>query len=214
MVRLTRPSNPRPVSRRRRQNISRTPRRLHHVDSSYYRLCRSPAGVWVPNARNRYAPASLYSPLLTHGCAASGLYYLSELVEEHTVPAKKFLMRLIYTVIGMQLLLLVVDRLPIWQSLLSIGSHAIYLQNLRFFPIVRLSDPIFIASCRTLASSFPLPYRSADLFPLSQSSSSSTTTSGSYTSPTRRRPHTPSTAPRPPSPPSLKWPRSSSCRSG
>ncbi|MCJ1478017.1 erv26 super protein [Lambiella insularis] len=78
---------------------------------------------------------------------ASGLYYLSELVEEHTVAAKKLLTRLIYSVIAFQLLLVVVDRFPIWLSLLSIASHAIYLQNLRYFPIVRLSDPVFILSC-------------------------------------------------------------------
>ena len=73
------------------------------------------------------------------------------------MPAKKFLTRLIYTVIALQLLLLVVDRLPILPSLLSMISHGIYLQNLRFFPIVRLSDPIFITSCGT---SHPFPFHS------------------------------------------------------
>jgi hypothetical protein len=80
-------------------------------------------------------------------CAASGLYYLSELVEEHTVLAKKLLTRLIYSVIAWQTLLCVIDRLPLWLSLLSIASHVVYMQNLRMFPIVRLSDPIFILSC-------------------------------------------------------------------
>ena len=78
--------------------------------------------------------------------SASGLYYLSELVEEHTVPAKKFLTRLIYAVIVTQTLLLI-DRFPFWRSVLSIGSHVIYLQNLRRFPLVQLSDPFFILSC-------------------------------------------------------------------
>ncbi|PNS17874.1 Protein SVP26 [Sphaceloma murrayae] len=77
---------------------------------------------------------------------ASGLYYLSELVEEHSVLAKKLLTRLIYVVIAVQVLLLV-DRLPLFPSLLSIGSHVVYLQNLRRFPIVKLTDPIFILSC-------------------------------------------------------------------
>jgi len=78
---------------------------------------------------------------------ASGLYYLSELVEEHTVLAKRVLTRLIYGLIAIQTLLLVVDRLPWLPSLVSIASHAIYLQNLRRFPVVKLTDPIFVSSC-------------------------------------------------------------------
>ncbi|KAE8144492.1 transmembrane adaptor Erv26 [Aspergillus avenaceus] len=78
---------------------------------------------------------------------ASGLYYLSELVEEHTVLARRILNRLIYTIILIQVLLLVFDRFPFLLSLLSIGSHVIYASNLRRFPIVKLSDPFFILSC-------------------------------------------------------------------
>ncbi|KAL8737342.1 MAG: hypothetical protein Q9181_001759 [Wetmoreana brouardii] len=78
---------------------------------------------------------------------ASGLYYLSELVEEHTVFAKKLLTRLIYGIIAVQIALAVVDRFPIALSLLSIGSHAVYAGNLRHFPIVKLTNPVFILSC-------------------------------------------------------------------
>ena len=78
---------------------------------------------------------------------ASGLYYLSELVEEHTVFARKLLTRLIYAVVAIQLLLVVVDRFPFLPSALSIGSHLVYAQNLRRFPIVKLTDPVFLASC-------------------------------------------------------------------
>lgn len=85
---------------------------------------------------------------------ASGLYYLSELVEEYTVFAKKFLTRLIYAVIGFQVVLSLVDGLPWALSAVSIVSQAVYLQNLRHFPIVRLTDPIFILSCRMS----PLPF--------------------------------------------------------
>ena len=80
-------------------------------------------------------------------CTASGLYYLSELVEEHTVFAKKLLTRLIYAVISIQVLLCLVDGFPFWLSLLSMGSHVVYLGNMRRFPIVKLSDPLFITSC-------------------------------------------------------------------
>lgn len=72
---------------------------------------------------------------------------MSELVEEHTVLARKLLSRLIYTIIGIQVFLMVVDGFPIWLSLLSILSHLVYASNLRRFPIVKLSDPLFILSC-------------------------------------------------------------------
>lgn len=79
--------------------------------------------------------------------SASGLYYLSELVEEHTVMAKKLLTRMIYTVIATQILLVVVDRFPVLLGALSIASHVVYFQNLRRFPIVKLTDPVFLLSC-------------------------------------------------------------------
>lgn len=81
--------------------------------------------------------------------AASGLYYLSELVEEHTVFAKKLLTRLIYGVIGVQVFLALVDSFPWGLSALSIVSHVVYAQNLRRFPVVKLTDPIFLLSCGT-----------------------------------------------------------------
>jgi hypothetical protein len=84
---------------------------------------------------------------------ASGLYYLSELVEEHTVATKKVLTYLIYLVIILQTLLFLVDGFPAKLSLLTIGSHVVYLQNLRHFPAVKLTDPLFILSC----GSYSLP---------------------------------------------------------
>lgn len=79
---------------------------------------------------------------------ASGLYYLSELVEEHSVIAKRLLTRLIYIIIGLQAALWLIDGFPFFATLLSIGSHVIYLGNMRRFPFVKLSDPLFILSCR------------------------------------------------------------------
>lgn len=78
---------------------------------------------------------------------ASGLYYLSELVEEHTVLAKRFLTRLIFTVIGVQATLWIIDGFPFWATLLGIVSHVVYLGNMRRFPFVKLSDPLFLLSC-------------------------------------------------------------------
>lgn len=78
---------------------------------------------------------------------ASGLYYLSELVEEHSVLSSKVLRRLIYAIIVIQLLLALVDSFPWHLTALGIVSHGVYLTNLRHFPIVKLSDPLFILSC-------------------------------------------------------------------
>ncbi|KAM3512544.1 hypothetical protein MY11210_003807 [Beauveria gryllotalpidicola] len=78
---------------------------------------------------------------------ASGLYYLSELVEEHTVIAKRLLTRTIYTIVGVQITLWIVDGFPFWATLLGVASHVVYLGNMRRFPFVKLSDPLFILSC-------------------------------------------------------------------
>ncbi|KAK3901016.1 transmembrane adaptor Erv26 [Staphylotrichum tortipilum] len=78
---------------------------------------------------------------------ASGLYYLSELVEEHTVIAKRFLTKLIYSIIVLQLFLCIVDRFPFLPTALGIFSHFIYLGNMRRFPFVKLTDPLFLTSC-------------------------------------------------------------------
>lgn len=78
---------------------------------------------------------------------ASGLYYLSEIVEEYTVLAKRVLLRVIYFVIGLLFFAWVFDRLPFTLTLLSIISHVIYLGNMRRFPYVQLTDPLFLASC-------------------------------------------------------------------
>ena len=80
------------------------------------------------------------------------MYYLSELVEERTVLTRKLLTRLIYTIIALHLLLAVIDRFPFWLSLFGVASHGIYMANLRHFPIVKLSDPVFVLSCGKLNS--------------------------------------------------------------
>ncbi len=78
---------------------------------------------------------------------ASGLYYLSELVEEHSVLSARLLRNLVYTIIGIQTLLWLVDGFPFFLTALGIASHAVYASNLRHFPIVKLGDPLFILSC-------------------------------------------------------------------
>ncbi|KAJ5996522.1 hypothetical protein N7499_007160 [Penicillium canescens] len=90
---------------------------------------------------------------------ASGLYYLSELVEEHTVLARRLLTRMIYGIIAIQVLLMIIDRFPVSLSMLSIVSHLVYASNLRRFPIVKLSDPLFILSCLLVGTNHWLWFR-------------------------------------------------------
>ncbi|KAK6463765.1 transmembrane adaptor Erv26 [Scheffersomyces coipomensis] len=78
---------------------------------------------------------------------ASGLYYISELVEEHSEPTKRFLKRLIYTISGIFVLLWLFDRFPFKLTAFSIFSYYVYLQNLNKFPYVNLTSPIFLISC-------------------------------------------------------------------
>jgi hypothetical protein len=65
------------------------------------------------------------------------------------VLAKKVLTRLIYGIVALHALLWLLDGFPFRLALLSVASHAVYLQNLRRFPIVKLTDPVFLLSIGT-----------------------------------------------------------------
>lgn len=78
---------------------------------------------------------------------ASALYYLSELVEEHSEPTKRVLKQLIYVIMGVFVLLYLFDSFPFFLTLFSIGSYYVYLQNLNKFPYVQLASPVFLLSC-------------------------------------------------------------------
>jgi hypothetical protein len=66
---------------------------------------------------------------------------------------------LIYGIIAIQVLLMIIDRFPVSLSLLSIVSHLVYASNLRRFPIVKLSDPLFILSCLLVGTNHWLWFR-------------------------------------------------------
>lgn len=73
--------------------------------------------------------------------------------------AKKLLTYQIYIVLALQTLLFALDSFPAFPSLLSIASHVVYLQNLRRFPTVRLSDPVFLLSCALVLANHWLWFR-------------------------------------------------------
>ena len=160
------------MPRLRRQELSSaqriSPTRLHCIPSMWILPLVGYAGVLLgfsfltlaigrpyfpplskpPPLRIATWPVQSYVPANSARTQASGLYYLSELVEEHTVLARKVLTRLIYTIMSIIVLLVLIDRFPFLLSGLSIASHAVYMGNLRHFPIVKLTDPVFILSCR------------------------------------------------------------------
>lgn len=77
---------------------------------------------------------------------ASGLYYISELIEQKTVHTKKILTKLIFGIIITFTCLMFTDGLPIKLCLLSIVSHIIYFKNLDKFPLINLHNIYFVLS--------------------------------------------------------------------
>ncbi|KAF5359058.1 hypothetical protein D9758_004792 [Tetrapyrgos nigripes] len=79
---------------------------------------------------------------------ASGLLYISELIEEHSKPAKTIGQRGIYVIIVLHVILYMTEPLPFWHILFSIACHAVYLQNFSSsWPLISLSSLSFISSC-------------------------------------------------------------------
>ncbi|KAF9452987.1 phosphatidylinositol phosphate phosphatase [Macrolepiota fuliginosa MF-IS2] len=79
---------------------------------------------------------------------ASGLLYVSELIEEHSRLAKQIGQRGIYTIILLHVLFYFTDSLPLLQTVFSITCHVVYLQNFSYtWPLISLSSPTFLGSC-------------------------------------------------------------------
>ncbi|KDQ64352.1 hypothetical protein JAAARDRAFT_187691 [Jaapia argillacea MUCL 33604] len=79
---------------------------------------------------------------------ASGLLWLSELIEENSRYSKVIGQRGIYVIIFVHALLYFFDSLPLPQTIFSILCHVVYLQNFSHtWPIIYLTSVSFIASC-------------------------------------------------------------------
>lgn len=77
---------------------------------------------------------------------ASGLYYVSEFVEEHSAFSKRMITYGIYTICGV-LVLSLIDGMPWYLVLLGLFSQGIYFTNLTTFPIIQLSSGRFVSAC-------------------------------------------------------------------
>lgn len=79
---------------------------------------------------------------------ASGLLWVSELIEEHSKVSKAVGQRSIYAIIVLHVLLYYFDSLPLKLTLFSIFCHVVYLQNFTSsWPFISLSSVSFMASC-------------------------------------------------------------------
>lgn len=83
---------------------------------------------------------------------ACGLYYVSEMVEERSEPAKRILRRMIQGIMVVYILLWLFDGFPWKQTVFSLVSYAVYMLNLLDFPYVELSSPIFLLLCVLVVS--------------------------------------------------------------
>lgn len=78
---------------------------------------------------------------------AAGLYYFSEIIEENLQLTKRFLQKSIYIISSILVLLFLFDGFPFKLTLFTLFSYYIYSLNLKKFPNIELSNPIFILSC-------------------------------------------------------------------
>ena len=78
--------------------------------------------------------------------AATGLYYLAELVEEYTKLAKKIITYSTQAVLVLHVLVLVIDRLPVKCVAAGIAAHLCYLGQLQRYPFMQLWSPVTAGS--------------------------------------------------------------------
>jgi len=79
---------------------------------------------------------------------ASGLLWISEVIEEHSRLSKVVGIRTVYVIIALQILLYFVDSLPLGHTIFAIACNIVYLQNFSSsWPLISLTSSSFVASC-------------------------------------------------------------------
>ncbi|KAK3282530.1 hypothetical protein CYMTET_9737 [Cymbomonas tetramitiformis] len=93
-------------------------------------------------------------------CLATGLYYLAELVEEYASVTKKVITHCIQGVLGIHVLLLIFDEMPVSCLVTGIAAHCMYFTLLKHFPYIALTSPQFFLCCALLVANHVmwLPY--------------------------------------------------------
>ena len=92
--------------------------------------------------------------------AATGVYYVAEIIEENTQRTKVLLKRAIQATYGVYAVLLVWDRKPFLAVLSGVVAQVAYSRLLtKTFPFVSFSSSPFLASCAALAFNQLMWYR-------------------------------------------------------
>lgn len=91
--------------------------------------------------------------LLVAVCVASGLYYITELVEQHTVLTGRLIQMAIVAVAAVHIACAIFESLPLWALGVGLAAHACYFWLLQTFPVVKLTSPACLASLLALVGS-------------------------------------------------------------
>ena len=84
--------------------------------------------------------------------AATGLYYLAELIEEYTKLAKRIITYTIQAILVLHILLFVIDRLPAKCIAAGLAANACHLGQMKRFPFMELWSPVTLGSIGTYTS--------------------------------------------------------------
>lgn len=84
-------------------------------------------------------------------CIATGLYYIAELIEEHTRLTKNIIKISIQVTLFLHLLVLLFDRLPLMWIATGVAAQMSYWRLLKHFPFIPLTDVDFLISLGLLA---------------------------------------------------------------
>lgn len=104
-----------------------------------------------------FAAASLpdsggLTPCVACAAAASGMYYMAELVEEHTSLTRRIMLACNVLVLAVHVLFLIFESLPLSAVAVGLAAHACYFWMLQSFPFIQIKSPQFGASCGMLVA--------------------------------------------------------------
>jgi len=85
-------------------------------------------------------------------CLASGMYYMAELVEEHTSLTRRIMLACNVLVLAVHVLFLIFESLPLSAVAVGLAAHACYFWMLQSFPFIQIKSPQFGASCGMLVA--------------------------------------------------------------
>lgn len=90
---------------------------------------------------------------------AAGLYYMSEIIEDNIEFTKRTLQRSIQVICVWLILMVIFDGFPWKLTIFSLLSYYIYSLNLKQFPNVNLTGPVFVLTCILALSNHYLWFR-------------------------------------------------------